>query len=206
MAEDKFRFYALWLCLACIIVFFLQFIPGFENLFILSSAHKLEIWRYISALFLHGSVIHLAYNLFALALFGSSLEAVIGSKNFLKIFFISGLISNILAVNVYTSSLGASGAIYGVIGALIIAKPLMPVWAFALPMPLFVAGILWIAGDFIGLFVPDDIGHVAHLAGMLAGVIIGIFYKPRNNSSEKRRERLKLDERMIRGWEDSVMR
>jgi len=84
-----------------------------------------EIWRFVSAIFLHDGIIHLIYNLFALALFGFILEKLIGSKRFLIVFFASGIIANLIAVNFYNSSLGVSGAIYGILGCLVILKPLM---------------------------------------------------------------------------------
>ena len=59
-----------------------------------------------------------------------------------ELFFISGILANLISVNFYNSSLGASGAIFGVIGALVVVRPWMFVWAFGLPLPMIVAGIL----------------------------------------------------------------
>ena len=181
----KFRFYALKLCLIMVIVFLLQFIPGFVDLFILNENARSEFWRYLTAVFLHAGVLHLFYNLFALALFGSILEKLTGSFKFLAIFFLSGILSNVVSLNFYPSSLGASGAIFGVIGALIIIKPMMIIWAFGMPMPIFIAGIIWGVGDLLGAIgflvgnPIDNTGNIAHLSGMFFGFILGALFRKR---------------------------
>ena len=77
----RIKYYALWLCLVCIIVFAFQFIiPGFTELFVLEQGKLAEIWRFLTAIFLHGSGGHIISNLFALALFGTIFENFIGSR------------------------------------------------------------------------------------------------------------------------------
>ena len=210
----KFRFYALKLCLAMIIVFIIQIvIPAFTELLILNNLAFSELWRFFTAIFLHGSLIHLIYNLFALALFGTILESLIGSRKFLFIFFLAGILANILSINFYASSLGASGAIFGVIGALIVIRPFLLVWAFGLPMPIFIAGILWGIGDLLGAYgflignPIDNTGNIAHLSGMLFGLIFGYLFKTKRKYSYGRsRNYVRFDERDIRDWEDRYVR
>ena len=204
--DEKFRFYALKMCGLCIFVFILQItIPGFTELFLLNKEYFLQIWRFLTAIFLHGNIIHILYNLFALALFGSILERFIGGRKFLIIFFVTGILANLVAVNFYSSSLGASGAIFGIIGALLVIRPGIMVFAFGLPMPLFIAGILWALGDFIGLFVPSNVGNIAHLSGMFFGLIFGAVY--RNWKYKKIMDYEKyLDERYMRNWENNYLR
>lgn len=180
--KRKFKFYALKLCLLMLIIFIIQLIvSGFSELFVLNNKvlYNYEYWRFLTSIFLHGSTIHLFYNLFALALFGSILEKTIGGKKFLLVFFFSGIFVNIIAINFYSSSLGASGAIYGILGALTILRPLMIVWTFNLPMPMFVAAILWTAGALLGIFIPSNVGHIAHLSGIFIGFLFGLFLRKR---------------------------
>lgn len=166
-----------------IIVFLLQIIPGFTKYFILNENSMKEGWRFVSSIFLHGNLIHLIYNLFALALFGSILEKLINSRNFLIVFFITGILANLVSVNFYSSSLGASGAIFGVIGALIIVRPMLIIWAFGMPMPIFIAGIVWAMGDLLGAYgfltgnPINNTGNIAHLSGMLFGLLIGVLFR-----------------------------
>jgi membrane associated rhomboid family serine protease len=198
----KFRFYALKLCLICVVVFILQvLVPIFTEVFVLSEASFQQPWRFVSAVFLHGSLIHLLYNLFALALFGSILEKVIGSKKFLWVFFLSGIFANLIAVNFYTSSLGASGAVYGILGCLAFLRPGMMVWAFGFPMPMFIAAILWVGGAVLGIFMPSNIGHIAHLSGILVGFLFGLFLKLGKRKRRKKRK-IVISEPDMRNWED----
>jgi membrane associated rhomboid family serine protease len=204
--EKEFNYYAFKLSLICVIVFILQTIfSGFTDLFVLNNFAWIEVWRFVSSIFLHGGIGHLAYNLFALILFGSILEKIIGGRKFLFVFFVTGILANLISVNFYDSSLGASGAIFGIIGALIFIRPMMTVWAFGMPMPIFVAGILWVVGDLIGAVgffsgVPlDNTGNIAHLVGVFFGLIIGFFM--REKSQSLRKNNLQIDEIQIRNWE-----
>ncbi len=200
----RFKFYALWLCLICIGVFILQIsFTGFTELFILNQNSFSEFWRFLTAIFLHADVVHLLYNLFALALFGSILEKFIGGKKFLLIFFLSGIFASLIAVNFYPSSLGASGAVYGILGCLAIIRPKMMVWAFGFPMPMFIAAILWTLGSVLGVFMPSNIGHIAHLSGILVGFLFGIFLRQKRKI---RREKIRIPETYMREWERRYMR
>jgi uncharacterized protein len=213
MARNKyFQYYFLWICLICIIVFLLElWIPGFADFFILTKAalYNNEYWRYFTAIFLHLSFIHLAYNMIGLFFFGWALEKYIGSKRFLVVFIGSGIIANVIAVNFYEGSLGASGAIFGVIGCLTILRPLMFTFAFGLILPVFVAAIAWVIGDIIGaLYGSDGVGNIAHLSGVFVGVLIGIFFRifMKKEYKKMQRKRFYFPESLIRAWEDRNMR
>lgn len=121
-------------------------------------------------------------------------------------FFISGIFANLVSVFFYNSSLGASGAIFGIIGCLVILRPKMVVWAFSMPMPLFLAAILWVIGDFLGIFVPSNTANIAHLSGIALGFIFGIGYRRRFMEHKERRERIIFNESNVRDWEDRHIR
>jgi membrane associated rhomboid family serine protease len=207
----KLKFYSLWFVLINIIIFSLQyFISGFTDLFVLNElALNGQVWRFITSIFLHGSITHLAYNMFALFFFGIALEKFIGSKRFLFVYFGSGIIANIISVWFYPSSLGASGAIMGVIGALTIIKPMMMVWAFGLILPMFIAAILWIAGDILGAlgaFGDNGIGNIAHLSGVGVGLLIGLFLRAFIKKRKKQNNKLEIPKYYIENWENRHMR
>jgi membrane associated rhomboid family serine protease len=203
----KFNFYALKLTAILFIIFFIQlFSKGFTENLLLNSSAFLEPWRFVTAIFLHADLPHILLNSFALALFGSILESLIGGKRFLVIFFLSGIAANLIAVFFYPSSLGASGAIYGIIGSLAVIRPLMVVWAFGMPMPMFVAGLLWAVNDLIGIFVPSNVGNIAHLSGLVVGLILGFGYRKYSYKLHPPKDKINLDERYVQQWEDSFLK
>jgi len=209
--ERKFEFYAIKLSVLIILVFGAQvMVGGFTDVFILNELSWNEPWRFVTAIFLHGGLGHLVLNLFALVLFGSILERFIGGFRLLLVFFVTGILANLVSINFYSSSLGASGAIFGVIGALVFVRPLMTVWAFGMPMPIFVAGILWGIGDVLGAYgfftgrPLDNTGNIAHLSGMFFGFIFGVVYRRLLRRKIKKRN-VSIDEDTIRMWEDQYM-
>lgn len=200
------------LCGIIALIFLAQVLfPLFTDAFVLDKRAFVEGWRFISAIFLHGSLAHLIYNLFALALFGSILESLCGARKFLSAFFATGMLANLISINFYPVSLGASGAIFGVIGALIAVRPLLIVWAFGMPMPIFLAGILWGAGDLIGAYgfltgnPIDDTGNIAHLSGMFFGFILGALYREKRRH-KKKVTKISIDERRMQDWERRYLR
>ena len=214
----KLKFYSLWFVLINIIIFVIQSMySGFTDIFVLNelAISSWQVWRFVSSIFLHGSITHLAYNMFALFFFGIALEKFIGSKKFLFVYFFSGIIANIISINFYPSSLGASGAIMGIIGALTIIKPMMMVWSFGMILPMFVAAGLWIAGDVLGAFGAfgdTGIGNIAHLSGVGIGLILGLLLrkglrkKRISLSKDNEVSKLEISGHRIVGWEDRNLR
>ena len=164
-----------------VFVFILQAILGnhFTNSLMLASADiPSRPWIIITHIFLHGSVNHLLFNIYALFIFGPLLEQRIGAKRFIFLYVLSGAIAGFLSSFFYDFALGASGAIMGIIGTLIILMPdLQLLMFFVMPMPLWVAGIVYAAIDAFGILFPSGIGNVAHLAGMASGLAYGIHLK-----------------------------
>ncbi len=218
METRKIRFLPLWISLVCIIAFVLQLIiPGFTELFMLTPDSLIMPWQFLTAVFLHGGVVHLLYNLFALVLFGLMLEKMIGSKRFLILFLLSGIAANIFSFFAYPnqSALGASGAIMAVIGVVAVLRPMMTIWAFNLPMPMFIAALIWVGGSVLGIFGLGDqgVGHLAHLSGIVIGIAYGFWlrlrYKNRNSSASARfsySRKINLPEDEMRRWEDYHLR
>ncbi len=207
----KIKLYFLWLSLIILIIFVLQNILGIkftEALILNERANNGQVWRFVTSIFLHGSIAHLLYNLFALLFFGIVLEKSVGSKRFLWIFLISGIMANLIAINYYDSSLGASGAIYGILGAITIINPFMMVWAFGLMMPMFLASILWVIGDvlrILGVFGPTNIGSIAHISGIIVGILMGMYF--RLNKEKVRGEKISVsfDEDNFKRWEEKFV-
>ena len=139
-------------------------------------------WTMITAIFLHLTPDHLIFNMLALLIFGTMLEKRIGNTSFAALFIVSGVIGNVgyllTASNPMIPVIGASGAIYGVVGTLAVLEPFQLVYIYGLmPLPMIGAAVLWGIGDFMGLFSPSTIAHGAHLAGMLVGAIFGFILR-----------------------------
>ncbi|MBD3252371.1 rhomboid family intramembrane serine protease [Candidatus Pacearchaeota archaeon] len=206
----KFKFYFLKLSVVMIVIFLLQvFIRGFTEMFVLNrKAYQGEVWRFVTSIFLHGSLTHLLFNLFALVFFGIILEKTIGSERFLIVFFLSGIFANLIAVNFYHSSLGASGAIYGVLGVITVLNPFIMVYAFGFIMPMFIAAILWIAADVLRVlgFNPGNVGAIAHLSGIFIGFLVGILLKKRLKIRKNKKQKVNISDSYVDSWEKKYLR
>ena len=196
---------ALWLSFVIFIIFLLQvLIEGFTDSFILDTRIVLsKFYTLITAIFLHSGIPHLFYNLFGLALFGSILEHVIGSKKFLILFFISGLAASLVSIPFYARVLGASGAIFGILGMLGILRPKLTVWVYSMPMPMIMALFVWGAGDVLGILAPTGTANIAHLGGLGVGLIAGLYYRKQFRERRERKDDVHIDEEKVKEWEKS---
>ena len=203
-------YWSVRLAAVCTIVFFLQlsFGPLTDQLVLSSQDFLYRPWTLVTSIFAHGGFDHLFYNMFALLLFGTILESVIGGKRWLIVFFAAGVIGGIAGLPLYDSTLGASGAIFGLMGALAVLRPRMTVYLGWFPLPMAVAVLFWAAGDLLGLFVPSGIANAAHLAGLAVGLVIGWKLRPEFGelAAIKRKHGVDIPESRWREWEDRWMR
>ncbi|MFH1409285.1 MAG: rhomboid family intramembrane serine protease [Nanoarchaeota archaeon] len=162
--------------------------PWFTNAFLLESADILiRPWILITSMFLHANFTHLLFNMWGLLIFGSILEQRIGPKRFMLVYIGSGLVAGLLASMFYDRALGASGAVMGMLGTLIILMPELKIlFFFIIPMPLWVAGIVWALLDTLGIIYPHGVGNIAHLAGMATGVLYGLYLKKRKKKFQRK--------------------
>ena len=76
-------------------------------------------------------------------------------------------------------AIGASGAVYGLLGTLTVLAPFMSVYIWGiLPVPMIVLAGIYAVVDITGFAQPDGIAHGAHIAGMLVGIVFGLYLKP----------------------------
>ncbi len=206
----KYNWFAVKLVAICIVIWILQqIIPSLTDDFALISSEILsKPWTLVTYIFLHAGFDHLFYNMFALAIFGLMLEKIIGGKKFLIIFFVSGIMAGIGSVIFYSSSIGASGAIYGIMGALVVLRPRVPVFVgFMVPVPMIVAVVLWAGGDMIGLFTPsENVAYAAHLFGLAFGLICGLYLKKDYGEFPRAKRKSDISEGEFEKWEDRYVR
>jgi membrane associated rhomboid family serine protease len=177
-----------WLLIINIAVFFAsaiippvgKFIYTWFQLDISSPSQALQLWRLISYQFLHGGFWHIILNMWALWMFGPTLERLWSGKKFLTFFLYCGVAGGlfyILLVIVHFlppfPMVGASGAILGVFAACAILFPNMRLILFPLPIfiPIRAAAIagLIVYFAFVAMRSANAGGNAAHLAGMAAG-------------------------------------
>jgi membrane associated rhomboid family serine protease len=145
-----------------------------------------DIWTFITSMFMHAGFFHLLVNMLSLFFVGSLVEKIIGRKRYFWFYVLSGIFAGlffVLASLVLTSdfgtyAVGASGAIFGLIGFLMFLTPNLPVYIMFIPIPIkmkYAAPgmliLLWI----ISVTGNVSIGNTAHLGGLLAGLVYGLF-------------------------------
>ncbi len=141
---------------------------------------RLEVWRLLTYIFLHGGLGHLMLNMLVLYMFGGPLEGVWGSRRFLRYYLLCGIgagLFTLLPIPAFfgASHIGASGAVYGLLLAFGLLFPDARVYIFfILPMR---ASHLVVALGFISLAssisaTSDGVSHIAHLGGLLVGYVL----------------------------------
>jgi uncharacterized protein len=162
--------------------------PAFENAFILVGSDVLSRpWILLTSMFLHGGMNHLLVNMLSLILLGPILEGTIGMKRFLTAYLGSGLAAGLLASFFYPRALGASGALMGMFGVMIILMPRLKLLIFGIvPMDLWLVGILYAAMDIFGVMHPSGVGNIAHLSGMAAGLFYGLYLTKQSKKFHKK--------------------
>lgn len=183
------------------------------HLFIAEEFKPLQIVTYM---FMHGDFFHLFFNMFALFMFGRVLESVWGPKRFLTYYMVTGVGAGIVQevvqfiyyktqlsmysmvnlgagmvlpmdeyLNMWTT-VGASGAVYGILLAFAMTFPNEKLFVMPIPFPIKAKYFVLIYGAielFMGLSprVGDNVAHFAHLGGMLFGIILILYWRKKGN-------------------------
>lgn len=170
--------------LSIITSFFLSADVVLENL-AFSGENLLEgrIWTIITSIFMHGDLVHLLMNSIALFFFGRAVEEEVSLGMYLSIFFVGGVMGNLFGLFYYPYDqlmLGASGAVYAVMGAGMLLAPFKIVISpFLLPLPLAFVGLVITLTEAVALIAPASangvsIAHIAHMGGLLTGLLFGL--------------------------------
>ena len=137
-----------------------------------------EIWQLFTYLFMHGGFSHLFFNMLALWMFGMELENTWGSRKFLTYYLVCGVgagLCNLLVAPLFTAvgpTIGASGAIYGVLLAFGLMFPDRLIFVyFFVPLKAKYFVILYMVIEFVSVGSTDGVAHFAHLGGAIVGFI-----------------------------------
>lgn len=141
-----------------------------------------QYYRLITGTFIHANIFHLFFNCYALAILGSQLESFLGKPKYLIVYLFSALIGSLFSVtfagNYY--SIGASGAIFGLMGSLVYFGYHYRVYLGNVVKSQIIPLILMNLG--IGFLVPG-IDNSAHIGGLLGGALITVALGVKNKSS-----------------------
>ncbi|MCK4442221.1 MAG: rhomboid family intramembrane serine protease [Sulfurovaceae bacterium] len=134
-----------------------------------------ELWRLVTAMFLHGGIEHIAMNMLSLWFIGRVMESWFDRVSYLSIYFISGLVGGLISLYMHptTVAIGASGAIFGIFGGLfgmVIVHRKRMEEQFKSFMKQF--GIIILLNLVIGV-VFESVDLSAHIAGLIVGMIGG---------------------------------
>ncbi len=175
------------LIISCVVAYFLQIFdrmagsPAFTSKFGLTPAdvtQKFYLWQLVTYMFLHAisQPFHILFNMLGLWMFGSELEQVWGTRQFTKFFFICGIGAGVLTILLspysVATTIGASGAIYGILAAFALLFPNRIIYFIIFPIPAkwFVLGLGAIAFISSLSATGNGVANVAHLGGMLCGL------------------------------------
>jgi rhomboid protease GluP len=133
-----------------------------------------EYWRLVTSMFLHGGILHLALNAWALYQLGTLFELLLGSSRMLLVYFVTGVAGSLASAwFTKTPSVGASGAIFGLLGALIAfllrRRGALTPQGKSILMQL----VFWAAINVFFGFSDAQIDNSAHLGGCAAGLLLG---------------------------------
>jgi membrane associated rhomboid family serine protease len=163
-----------------LVVFLLQLIPGLdvtERLLyagVYSYPGSFEPWRMVTSVFVHstGFLFHVLLNMYTLWIFGQILEGMLGRGRFLALYLLSGLAGSLgvlFLASPLTPVVGASGAIFGLMGAFLVIQRRLGGNATQL---LVLVGINLVIG-----FIPGfSIAWQAHVGGLIGGAVIGLIF------------------------------
>lgn len=159
----------------------------------------------LTSTFMHGSIGHLAGNMLFLFIFGDNLENVMGHRNYFFFYLLCGILAALahvystyfLGQSLFIPSLGASGAISGVMGGYILMFPTrrVHVWLFlffTVSVPAFIAVGLWFVFQVVnglGMLSSSNeaggVAYAAHIGGFIVGLILVKFFVQRKRLIEK---------------------
>ncbi|MGM0588618.1 MAG: rhomboid family intramembrane serine protease [Bacteroidota bacterium] len=155
-----------------------QFLIQFGALWPIGSGYFMP-WQLVSYMFLHAGFGHILFNMFALWMFGQAIENLWGTRRFAIYYFLTGIGAALLHMWISgggAPTLGASGAVYGILLAFGMMFPERPIMLLFFPVPIKAKYFVAIFGGLEllnGIFSQNTgIAYFAHLGGMVAGFII----------------------------------
>ena len=158
------------------------------------------IWTFLTSMFMHGGFFHLFVNMFSLFFLGTFLQRILGQKRYLWFYLISGLfagiffvLASLIPIQFFSAdfdvfAVGASGALFGLIGLMMLLTPNLPVYIMFIPIPIkikYAAPGMLVLLWFISVTGNIPIGNTAHFGGLIAGLVYGFYLRNRYRNKVK---------------------
>ncbi|EIJ79882.1 hypothetical protein PB1_05942 [Bacillus methanolicus PB1] len=171
-----------------VLLYFFTILPIFPNRLLFEKLAGInlyiaegEYWRLVTPILLHSGFPHMLFNSFSLILFGPALERIIGKNKFVILYFSTGIAANIATFFVKPLTfihVGSSGAIFGLFG-FYIAMTLFKKHLLSKQNTQIILTITAIS--LIMTFVQPNINVIAHIFGLIAGIIIGAVFSSKTD-------------------------
>jgi membrane associated rhomboid family serine protease len=193
----------LYLIIAANIIVFLQSLIDPEGYNMLIRTYGLvpyDIMRgenlvtLVTSMFLHADIIHLGLNMLFLLVSGDAVERELGNFRFLGLYFACGVIAGLFHAYLNSPStiptIGASGAIFGVLAAFAVLFPfrwLLKLFGFIpIPMPAIIFVFITILTEtaYVSSGALENVAHTAHVGGFLAGIFLILLFIPKRRANK----------------------
>ena len=139
-----------------------------------------EYFRLLTSIFLHGGIIHLFFNMYALYSIGNFIETYFGRSKYFIVFIITGIVGSLTSY-LFTRgfSVGASGAVFGLLGLLLAQKLKRKVYYAELPIDTRSIVTIVVINLILGFTIPN-VDNAAHIGGLISGTLLGLFLNHEN--------------------------
>jgi hypothetical protein len=149
---------------------------------------KGELWVSLTSIFIHASPEHLVLNIIALYFFGKVVEQQLGRKKFLIAFFLSSIFADLFVIastllgfsSITVPTIGASAAIFGLMGVAMIVNPLeFTFYPYLIPIPIVLVALIYTLYNIASFLLvltgqaSSDISYVSHIGGLISGLLLG---------------------------------
>ena len=139
-----------------------------------------QVWRLLTAMFLHGGIEHLFGNAVGLFILGMAAEHAFGKLEMAGIYFVSGLLGSAFSIVVNPGpGVGASGAIFGLLGAMIVFFAKYHEWFHVRDKRVGNVLLMWAAYSIVTAWFIPFVDNAAHVGGLIGGAFAGYWLTPR---------------------------
>lgn len=166
------------ICINVLVFILTRLVPDIASLLSLNVINCLRYkmwWQPVTYMFVHGGFQHIFFNMLGLLFFGVPVERALGTKEFLLIYFLCGIVDGLVSLASYyyfgswrVFLLGASGALYSILLIYAVFFPKSIIYVFGLiPVPAPLLVLIYAVIEFVSMFSISNVAHFTHLTGFV---------------------------------------